>query len=304
MSDERIDDEAAHRRVIELNQRLQRNIFSLVYDFVTFPVVVVALLHNPRIHPAYGMTWARKFTLGWRMYRNSFRIISGTTWKAHLAMALKLLEIPPEVEGVVVECGCFQGGSSANLSLACEAVGRDLIVYDSFEGLPVPAAGEKYGIPGKGGGFRGTLETVRANIGRGGAIDRCTFRKGWFRDTLPDHSEPVVLCFIDVDYQASLHDCITNLWPHLVDHGYVFIDEYVLVDYCSLFFSERFWRTNFDTTPPGLIGAGSGIALGQYFVGPIFEHSPFQTPESIAYTYKGSSGFWDFYPDDPDPPAD
>ena len=40
------------------------------------------------------------------------------------------------MEGVVVECGCFLGGSTANLSLVCEVVGRELIVYDSFEGLP------------------------------------------------------------------------------------------------------------------------------------------------------------------------
>ena len=33
------------------------------------------------------------------------------------------------------------------------------------------------------------------------------------------------LAFLDVDYQASLDDCIRELWPHLTDHGYVFIDE-------------------------------------------------------------------------------
>ena len=57
-------------------------------------------------------------------------------------------------------------------------------------------------------------------------MERCTFRKGWFSETLPYHSEPVVLCFLDVDFQASLHDCVTNLWPHLTDRGYLFVDEY------------------------------------------------------------------------------
>jgi hypothetical protein len=274
------------------------NLFRLVHDFVTFPVTVLALLWNRRIHPAYGMTMARRFQLAWRMYRNSFRVFTATTWKAHLAMASKLLEIGPEVEGVVVECGCFRGGSSVNLSLVCDIVGRDLILYDSFEGLPPPAKGERYGGPDSAGGYRGAIEVVQANIAKGGVLDRCTFRKGWLKDTLPHHEEPIVMCFWDVDYQDSLHDCLVNLWPHIVDGGYVFIDEYVFVDYCAVFFSERFWRENFDTVPPGLYGTGTGVALGQYYIGPFLGTPAMQNPASIAYTRKGDTGFWDYYPQD------
>ena len=57
------------------------------------------------------------------MWKTTRGVWTGTSYKAHLAMAVKLLEIPPEVEGVVVECGCYVGGSSANLSLACEPPG-------------------------------------------------------------------------------------------------------------------------------------------------------------------------------------
>ena len=73
---------------------------------------------------------------------------------------------------------------------------------------------------------------------------------------------------------------------------------YVLTDYCALFWSEDYWRTNFDTTPPGLIGAGSGVGVGQYYLGPLGEwHAP-QDPTSIAYTRKDFSGFWTYYPDE------
>ena len=278
--------------------RLQYHGFRLLHDLVTFPLTVMALMHSRRMHPAYGMTWVKKFKLAWAMYRNSFRMFTATSWKAHLAMAVKLLETPPEVQGAVVECGCFLGGSAVNLSLVCDIVGRDLILYDSFEGLPPPVEGEKYGSPGMEGGFKGGIEVVKANIARGGVLARCIFRKGWLKETLPDHQEPVVLMFLDVDFQSSLHDCVLHLWPKLVDGGFVFIDEYVLVDYCSLFYSERYWRTFFDTTPPGLIGAGSGIALGQYYLGPFLLTGPFQQPASVAYTFKGNSGFWDYYPED------
>lgn len=275
-----------------------RFLFRLVHEFVTFPLTMAALLYNKRIHPAYRMTPWKRLQLAWRIYRNQFRIFTATTWKAHLAMAAKLLELDPEVEGVVVECGCFRGGSSVNLSLICDIVGRDLILYDSFEGLPAPAKGEKYGSATTEGGFKGELHVVQENIRKAGVIERCTFRKGWLKDTLPHHTEPIVMCFWDVDYQDSLHTCVINLWPHLVEGGYVFIDEYVLVDYCSLFFSERYWRQYFNTTPPGLMGTGTGIPLGQYYLGPFPFQPPLQESGSIAYTRKGDSGFWDYYPED------
>ena len=74
-----------------------------------------------------------------RIYRNWRHIRTGISYKGHLAMAAKLLEIPPSVKGAVVECGCWLGGTT-NLSIICDIVGRDLIVYDSFEGLPAPEA--------------------------------------------------------------------------------------------------------------------------------------------------------------------
>ena len=124
------------------------------------------------------------------------------------------------------------------------------------------------------------------------------------RHASPAHG-PIVLAFLDVDYQASLDDCIRNLWPHLTDRGYVFIDEYVLTDYCALFWSERYWRTHFDATPPGLIGAGSGVGVGQYYLGPFEEWNwgtevP-QSPTSVAYTRKDFSGYWGYYPDSEQP---
>lgn len=233
------------------------------------------------------------------MYRNTRRVFTGTSCKAHLAMAVKLLEIPPSVRGDVVECGCFLGGSTANLSLACAIVGRNLIVYDSFEGLPAPDPDDRFANPKAEGLLKADLETVRENVEKLGAIDRCTFRKGWFKDTLPLHDSPIVLCFLDVDYQASLRDCVLNLWPHLTERGYVFIDEYVFPAYCGLFYSEKFWRKYFDTTPPGLLGAGSGVGLGDYYLGPLHEKPPLQSPGSVAFTRKDFSGHWDYYPDEP-----
>jgi O-methyltransferase len=275
------------------HQRLGPRLAGL-WELLTLPSTVLYLFLDPRIDPAYGLTWSGRLRLALRMLRTTRGINTATSYKAHLAMAVKLLEVPHDVDGVVVECGCFLGGSTANLSLVCDIVGRQLIAYDSFEGLPAPKGNDKYARREWTGFLRADLEAVRSNVHRYGAIDRVTFRKGWFEDVLPQHREPIVLAFVDVDYQSSLDACVRNLWPHLTERGYMFIDEYVLTDYCALFWSERYWRENFDTTPPGLLGAGTGVGVGQYYLGPLSEwHAP-QDPTSVAYTRKDFSGYWDY----------
>src|SRR5687767_9684571 len=142
-----------------LLQKLRRK-----YDALSVPIAGYFLFDGHTIHPSYRMTVRERIKLALRMYRNTKHIPSATSYRAHLAMAVKLLEIPPEVEGVVVECGCWQGGSTANLSLVCDIIGRDLIVYDSFEGLPPPTDADKYANERTEGLFRGELETVQAHV--------------------------------------------------------------------------------------------------------------------------------------------
>ena len=224
---------------------------------VSLPPTAFYLMINPRFHPAYGLSWRKRLALALRMWRTTRNVWTGTSYKAHLAMAVKLFEIPPDEQGVVVECGCFIGGSTANLSLACALTGRQLIVYDSFAGLPSPRGNDRFARASQTGFLDADLEAVKQNVRDYGEIDVCTFREGWFSDTLPSHTEPIALAFLDVDYQSSLDDCIKNLWPHLNEQGYLFTDEYIFTEFCALFWSERYWRETFDTTPPGLIGSGS-----------------------------------------------
>jgi len=267
------------------------------YERWSLPFATYFLLSSNRFHPAYALTWRKKIALARRLHRNWRRLPTGVSYKGHLAMAAKLFEIGPGVEGVVVECGCWVGGTTTNLSIICDLVGRDLVVYDSFAGLPAPEAADAM-QPDVEGAFRGDLETVRENVRRYGVIERCSFRKGWFRDTLPGHTEPIALCLVDVDLKSSMHDCLVNLWPHLVAQGYLFFDEYVLLDRCAIFFSERFWRDYLDTDPPGLIGAGAGVGVGQYFLGPYGGTPPVQRATSLAYTRKDFDALWDYRPPD------
>lgn len=270
----------------------------VAYEFLSIPSVALFHLHNRRFDPAYGLTAAKRLRLVLRMYRNTRSIETGTSFRAHVAMAAKIFEIPASTKGVIVECGSWKGGTSANLSLIAAATGRSLIVYDSFEGLPPPAEGDRWAHGLATGAFRGTLDVVRDNVASGGVLEVCEFRKGWFSESLAHHDEPIVACYVDVDYQQSLHECVLHLWPHLTRRGYMFIDEYTRLDYCGLFFSERWWREYFDRPPPGLMGAGTGVAVGHHFLGPQREMPPIQAPNSAAYTRKDFYGMWDFYPDE------
>jgi len=269
------------------------------YYVLTVPISILFILSSTRIHPSYRMSTLKKLRLGLHMFVNTLRIRTGTSYKSHLAMALKLLETPPEVPGDVVECGTWKGGSAANLSLACRIVGRRLKIFDSFEGLPAGGAGDREAQFYKAGDYRGAIEEVRANIERCGAIECCEFVRGWFHETLPRQNGPVVLAFLDVDLEASLETCVRHLWPRLHDKGYIFIDEVVGVDYCALFYSERYWAKYFNRAPPGLIGAGVGLPLGEYYIGPWREidSHPMQHANAGAYTRKDLSGVWTYYPD-------
>ena len=126
-----------------------------------------------------------------------------------------------------------------------------LIVYDSFEGLPPPTPGDQYAKPEATGLLRsGPRRSSRRTCARSARSTAARFRKGWFSDTLPHHTEPVVLVVPRrrLPGRAST-TASAYLWPKLTDQGYVFIDEYVLPDYCALFWSERYWRTRFDRHP-------------------------------------------------------
>jgi O-methyltransferase len=123
---------------------------------------------------------------------------------AYLAGGLNELH-KTQVPGVVLECGCFTGFSSTCLSIASERFGRQLVVADSFEGLPNVGPHPEY-HPGQYASTRVEWETNVGRLGRRWSID---LRVGWFADTLKDWSDIVALIWLDVDLGQSVHDVLT-----------------------------------------------------------------------------------------------
>ena len=269
-----------------------------IYYVLTVPISIFFILNSASIHPDYKLSLFKKYRLGIRMFLNKLRIPTGTSYKAHLAMALKIFETPPDVPGDIVECGTWKGGSAANLSLICKIAGRKLLIFDSFEGLPEGQEIDRQ-AGYETGAYCGSLEEVKKNIEKYGAIECCEFIRGWFEETLPKLNRPVLLAFLDVDLELSLEPCVRYIWPNLVERGYIFIDEYVDLDYCAIFWSEEYWKRYFNRRPPGLMGAGTGLPLGEYYIGPWHDHQnhPLHHPNAGAWTRKDFSGTWIHFPE-------
>ena len=186
------------------------------------PWAVAEWMQND-VGATYGVTPAQKQELIRRFAENTQRIPTASHWLEHLAIATEILRLPPSVDGVVLEFGCFKGGSTANLSLACQLASRRLVVCDSFAGLPQPDADESTPdllFPVQRtkksyaqGQYAGSLDEVRHNVAQHGCLEVCDFVPGYFQETLPRFNARVATAFIDVDLRSSLECCLAWLWP-------------------------------------------------------------------------------------------
>lgn len=231
--------------------------------------VILAEYVRPETGREYDVGLLDKVVLAGRMLQNNRRIPTGSTFLEHLVMATKILNLPADVDGSIVECGCYKGGSTANLSLVAGLCGRRLDVFDSFEGMPEPTSvDEAHTLVAseqvhtyEEGSWRATLEEARANVSRYGDGSVCRFHVGYFGETLPEFDRECAAVFLDVGLRDSAETCLENLWPLLNDGCHLFTHEAKHMEIASLFFDTDWWRTALDRKPPGLVGAGSGLGL-------------------------------------------
>lgn len=217
----------------------------------------------------YGVGLFRKLWLIYLMALNRFRVPTASDWPEHVIMATQILKIPSNVQGCIIECGTFKGGSAANLSLVCALTGRRLVIFDSFEGLPKtdeshPILNSREVHTYEQGAYAGSLAEVQANIRRCGKLEVCDFEKGYFSESLPAFTRPVVMAFLDVDLVSSLKDCLRYLWPLLHDGCYLFSHEAHHMRIAEMFFNDSWWNSELGCRAPGLVGAGTGLGLIPY----------------------------------------
>jgi O-methyltransferase len=131
------------------------------------------------------------------------------------------------IEGDVVEFGCFVGESSKYLMKTLVELNSDkkLFVYDSFEGLPNLTQWEE-----NSGWRAGTLKTSEevliSNFETNG-LPLPTIHKDWFCDVPQDKiPEKIAFAFLDGDFYNSIYDSLSKVYDKVQDGGYIFFHDF------------------------------------------------------------------------------
>ena len=214
---------------------------------------------------------------------NAFsNIKSATSLESNIILLIFGFKLPNKNTNYIVECGSYEGATSITLSILAEYTDRKLIIYDSFKGLPKTNHKEALyphlNLKGKysEGMFSASRVTLETNLKKYGFFDRCIIREGFFESTLTNHHEIIDFLFLDVDLIDSTKNCILNLWPKVINNGFIFTDDSCDMNLVKLWFDDLWWSKNLGIQSPGYIGSGCGLPIKGYY-------------SSLGYTIKNYS---------------
>jgi len=218
-----------------------------------------------RIFPAFGQQkeWIEKL-------RRVDRHVKTAHNPSHILEFLAaIFALKPDVTGSIVEAGAFKGGGTAKISLATKHAGRQLVVFDSFEGLPENTEEHQKSVLGhsiegwfKAGNFNGSLDEVKQNVTTYGDISVCSFIKGWFEDTMPSFKQPIALAYLDVDLASSTRTCLKNLYPLISPGGAIYSQDGDFPLVIEVFKNEKFWKEEVGCSEmPVIKGLGKKITI-------------------------------------------
>ena len=147
------------------------------------------------------------------------------------------------IEGDIVECGVWKGGSMMAAALTLLRVGapdRDLYLFDTFTGMPRPGPDDQdspydgYSLESKwrrkrrSGWASVSEDSVRAAMeSTGYPPERIHLVPGMVEDTLPAEAPATLgLLRLDTDwYQSTRHELV-QLYPRLAEGGVLIVDDY------------------------------------------------------------------------------
>ncbi|MEI2737662.1 MAG: TylF/MycF/NovP-related O-methyltransferase [Chitinophagaceae bacterium] len=145
------------------------------------------------------------------------------------------------IEGDLVECGVWKGGSSMLMAYILKDAGetkRKIYLYDTFEGMTKPGEmdGQEEKEQWEQGRVTDTLnnmcyspiEEVKANMERTGyPAEKIIMVKGKVEDTLPGTlPSKISLLRLDTDWYESTKHELQHLYPLLVKNGVLIVDDY------------------------------------------------------------------------------
>jgi O-methyltransferase len=149
----------------------------------------------------------------------------------HVLMELSRV-VEAGVPGHVVELGCFEGGTTTMMRRLLDKLGqrgRDLHVYDSWQGVPAPASQDTtaFGVPPFLAGYCATQrEVFEKNFARAKLRLPC-IHSGWFAQ-IPDgeYPSPIAFALFDGDMYSSIVDSFGKVYGKLSRGARVVIDDY------------------------------------------------------------------------------
>lgn len=149
------------------------------------------------------------------------------------------------INGALVECGIYKGGSIMAMALALKELGdmsREIYLYDTFSGMSTPTNADitHDGVPAQkrfskleiseeiNSWCYSPLEEVKSNVYSTGYPDnKFHFIQGKVEDTIPENiPEKIALLRLDTDWYESTKHELNYLFPLLSHKGVIIIDDY------------------------------------------------------------------------------
>jgi O-methyltransferase len=231
---------------------------KLYYAPKDVPAALGFIFHAAKSPTTFGSRLAMVCTF----YKISYYVDCPHTEHEMIAIARQILDLGTGVPGAIVEAGSFHGGSTAKLSLVAKLCGRQLHVFDSFQGMPENAEAHGKSIYGREHHFpKGShavpFEEVKNNVARYGDASRVHFHKGFFSDTMPSFHDAVAAACVNVDLVQSTRDCFHYLYPLLLPGGIIISQDAHFPWIIELFRNAGFWRDELSIAPPSIPGLGT-----------------------------------------------
>ena len=133
------------------------------------------------------------------------------------------------IEGDIVECGVWNGGSAAVMAAAiANYPGRQIWLYDTFEGIPAPGPQDEAFAQAFAGEFVASGDSVLEVLRKVKfPLDRVVLRRGTFRDAFrePPPSK-VALLHIDADWYESVLSALQTFYVAVADGGLIVLDDF------------------------------------------------------------------------------
>lgn len=138
--------------------------------------------------------------------------------------------IDSNVEGDVVELGCFYGTTSLYIKKILDYYKSNKIfhVYDSFEGLPEKGTEDINEVEKQfEKGYCKTNKETFINNFKSANFKLPEIHVGWFGE-IPDNEYPtkIAFAFFDGDFYNSIYNSFEKVYPKLVSNGRIAIDDY------------------------------------------------------------------------------